>query len=206
VSLTPARLPPGRHRLSRIEVAESQRHRLMLAMTNEVAERGYVATSVAGVTTRAGVSRESFYQQFGSKLDCFLACFDAAADRLFGPLRDRRSGGDGHQVPPLARFDDLLGSYLQRLAAEPACAKVFLVEVYAAGPEAVRRRAARQATVAAGLAGVLGLAGEADRFACRALVAAVSALVTLPLVAGDVAGVLALRAPLVELAARLLTA
>jgi len=37
-------------------------------------------------------------------------------------------------------------------------------------------------------------------------VAAVSALVTPPLVAGDVAGVLALRAPLVELAARLLTA
>src|SRR4029453_19422645 len=104
VSQTRAQLPPARHRLSRIEVAESQRHRLMLAMTNEVAERGYVTTSVARVTTRAGVSRESFYQQFGSKLDCFLACFDAAADRLFGPLRGPQRGGGGHQGPPLAPF------------------------------------------------------------------------------------------------------
>src|SRR4029453_16313311 len=126
--------------VSRVEVAESQRHRLMLAMTNEVAERGYVATSVARVTTRAGVSRESFYQQFGSKLDCFLACFDAAADRLFGPLRGPQRGGGGAPGPPPWPLSDALrGASPRRRPAEPACAKVFLVEVYAAGPEAVRR-------------------------------------------------------------------
>jgi AcrR family transcriptional regulator len=202
VSLTPARLPRGRHGLSRVEVADSQRRRLMRAMADEVAERGYVATSVAGVASRAGVSRESFYQQFDDKLDCFLACFDTAADLLFGPLRDRPAGGPWHT--PLVRFDDLLGAYLQGLVDEPAYAKVFLVEVYAAGPPAVERRAALQATLAVEVAGVLGVAGEDDLFACRALVAAVSALVTPPLVRGDLASVAALRAPLVALTARLL--
>jgi AcrR family transcriptional regulator len=203
VSLTPARLPRGRHRLSRVEVAESQRRRLMRAMADEVAERGYVATSVAGVASRAGVSRESFYQQFDDKLGCFLACFDTAADLLFGPLRIRAAGDRGH-ASPLARFDDLLGAYLQGLVDEPAYAKVFLVEVYAAGAPAVERRAELQATLATAVAEVLGVAGEDDLFACRTLVAAVSALVTPPLVRGDLAAVVALRAPLVALTARLL--
>jgi AcrR family transcriptional regulator len=174
----------------------------MRAMADEVAERGYVATSVAAVASRAGVSRESFYQQFDDKLDCFLACFDTAADLLFAPLQERAAGDRGHA--PLARFDDLLGAYLEGLVDEPAYAKVFLVEVYAAGGPAVERRAALQATLATAVAEVLGVAGEDDLFACRALIAAVSSLVTPPLVRGDLAAVVALREPLVALTGRLL--
>ncbi|WP_426571531.1 TetR/AcrR family transcriptional regulator [Aquihabitans sp. McL0605] len=203
----PGRLPRGRHGLSRDEVRRSQRDRLMLALAEAMAEQGYVGTSVADVITRAGVSRETFYQQFDSKLDCFLAAFDAAADLLFAPLTGPLGPVAGTDPPlgdaaRLARFDELLGTYLAGLAAQPAFARLFLVEVYAAGPEAIARRVALQATIADAIAALLDVTTEPGRFACQALVAATSALVTAPLVAGDLDALPALRAPLVDLLAR----
>lgn len=47
------------------------------------------------------------------------------------------------------------------------------------------------------LADLLGAETADDRFACEAYVAAVSALVTLPVVTGDVDAIRALRDPLV---------
>ena len=61
------RLPRGRHSLSREEVARSQRDRLVRAMADVMAEKGYARTSVADIVRGAGVSRESFYERFGSK-------------------------------------------------------------------------------------------------------------------------------------------
>ena len=82
----PARLPRGRHGLSREEVVESQRGRLLRAMADAVADKGYAETSVAEVIARAGVSRETFYEQFSSKEDCFHDTFDAAGAILLGRI------------------------------------------------------------------------------------------------------------------------
>lgn len=197
------RLPRGRHGLSRAEVATAQRDRLMLAMAEVMADRGYVGTSVADVIACAGVSRETFYQRFDSKLDCFLASFDAAAEVLFAPLVAQVGDvavEDGPDV--LHRFDALLGAYLHGLATRPAHARLFLVEVYAAGPDAIARRVALQATISEAVASLLGVDTESGRFACQALVAAISALVTPPLVAGELDALVALREPLVDLVAR----
>jgi AcrR family transcriptional regulator len=201
------RLPRGRHGLSREEVAAAQRTRLLLAMTDAMAEQGYVATSVADVVARSGVSRETFYQQFDSKLGCFLAAADAAADLLFAPLAVTLEigGGDGGADDRLARFDELLGAYLDGLADHPAFARLFLVEVYAAGPVAIERRVARQAVIADGIADLLAVEDEAGRFACQALVGSISSLVTGPLVAGDLDALVALRRPLVDLVRRAVT-
>lgn len=207
----PTRLPRGRHGLTREAVADDQRRRITSAMAEVMAEHGYAATSVAAVIARAGVSRETFYQQFRSKLDCFLASFDAAAETLFGPLgtaleRAAERGQGSGPADRLDRFDELLGSYLDGLAAQPALTRVFLVEVFAAGPEAIARRVAHQAVVADAVANLLGAESEQGRFACGALVAAIGALVTAPLVADDLDALRALREPLVDLAARQLLA
>lgn len=201
-----ARLPRGRHGLSREEVAHDQRRRMMEALAEVMGEQGYANTSVADIIRRAGVSRETYYQQFRSKLDCFLAAFDAASASLFDPiqavmepiLRDAEHLGPADR---LDRFDELLGAYLSGLTAHPALAKVFLVEVYAAGPEAVARRVELQAAVTESVAALLGASNERGRFACQALVAAISAMVTPLLVAHDLDGIRALREPLVDLAA-----
>jgi AcrR family transcriptional regulator len=75
----PSRLPRGPHSLTREQVASNQRLRVGMAMLEAVGESGYVATTVADVVARAGVSRKAFYQHFTNKEDCFLATYDAIA-------------------------------------------------------------------------------------------------------------------------------
>jgi AcrR family transcriptional regulator len=190
-----APLPRGRHRLTREEVAASQRDRLLLAMAEAMAEKGYAATSVADVLARARVSRETFYQQFSSKLDCFVTAFDTAAEMLGAGL-GAVVALDG---PPLARFDRALAAYLDALASQMPFARLFLVEVYAAGPAAFDRRTAVQQRFADELAALFGADDEAGRFACEALVAAISSLVTGPIIRGDADALRALHGPLVGL-------
>jgi AcrR family transcriptional regulator len=212
VSVTePARLPRGRHGLTREEVAGDQRRRITTAMAELMAEQGYAATSVADVIGRAGVSRETYYQQFRSKPACLLAAFDAAANALFAPIQARvdqhaLAGREPGPADRLEEFDELLGAYLRGIAAHPALARVFLVEVYAAGSEAMARRVQLQASITDSVALLLGAGDDRGRFACQALVAAISALVTPLLVADDLPGILALREPIVDLAARSLLA
>ncbi len=71
-------LPRGRHGLSREQVEASQRLRLMRAMAEVMAEKGYARTSVADILRRARVSRETFYELFDSKQDCFMSAFEQA--------------------------------------------------------------------------------------------------------------------------------
>ena len=194
-------LPRGRHSLTREQVAASQRARMMMGMAEAMTEKGYVGTTVADVLTRAGVSRETFYQQFDSKLDCFLSAFDAARDILFARLASLVDV-DG---APLQRFDQLLTGYLEALAEEPALARLFLVEVVAAGPPAVERRKAVQHRIVEVLANVLEVESKRGRFACEMLVAAVSSMVTAPLVANDLDALRALREPIIDLVGHILS-
>ncbi|AIY17321.1 TetR family transcriptional regulator [Pimelobacter simplex] len=196
-------LPRGRHGLSRDEVAAVQRERVFHAMADAMAEHGYAGTPVAAVIKRAGVSRETFYQHFGSKHDCFLAAYEWATDLLREGFAEGL--GAGADRPAAERFDALLGRYLAALAEDPRRARLFLVEAYAAGPEIMRRRLAVQAEAAAALAALFGIdsSDEAQRFACEALLAATIQMVTARVVLDDAAALASLRPPLVALAATL---
>src|SRR5919112_2040551 len=74
--------PPSRSRLPSDLIRAIQRERLIVAMLNAAAELGYLETNVQDVIDRAGVSRPTFYEHFSNKEDCFLAAFDASAERL----------------------------------------------------------------------------------------------------------------------------
>ncbi|KRC58931.1 MULTISPECIES: TetR/AcrR family transcriptional regulator [unclassified Nocardioides] len=192
-------LPRGRHGLSRAEVESVQRERIFHGMAQAMAERGYVGTPVAEIIRRAGVSRETFYQQFDSKQDCFLAAYEWATD----VLRDGFAEGLAAVGTPLDRFADLLESYLDALADDPGRSRLFLVEAWAAGPEVMRRRLEVQREAAVVLAEVLGAHDDRGRFACEALLAAIVQLVTAQVVLDDAAGLAALHPRLVALAASL---
>jgi AcrR family transcriptional regulator len=171
---------------------------MLQALAEAVAEKGYAKTSVADVLDRAGVSRETFYEQFSSKEECFLETFDHAGEILLA----RVAGAPGRGTTPVERFDGLLGAYLESLASEPAYARVYLVESYAVGPEAVRRRLALQERFVEALAGLLGAREPHERLACELLVAAVGSMVTARLTLGDPASLGELRAPIVDLVRR----
>jgi AcrR family transcriptional regulator len=196
MSVSPSRrLPRGRNALSREEVERVQRGRLLLAMADVMSEKGFVRTSVEDVLKRATVSRQSFYQLFSSKLDCFMAAFDIATQRLEGLLAVAATDTNG---APLDRFEQFVIGYLETLAAEPGYARLFLVEVYAAGPAAIARRIEYQHLLADALAAQFGVVTESGRFACQMVVAATSVMVTGPLVADDLDGLRAVGPPLVE--------
>lgn len=194
-------LPRGRHGLTRDEVVRSQRSRMLRAMADAMVEKGYVGTTVADVIRRAGVSRETFYQQFDSKESCYLAAFDAAvAVLLRDPLVAEAVGTTDRSA--VERFALLLRAYLDALAGEPAFARLFLLDVHAVGPAAMRRRAEAQGGFVDVLVAVFDAHTEPQRFACEVLVAGVSALVTARLATMDLDGLRALHRPLVQLAER----
>lgn len=132
------RLPRGRHGLTREQVAEQQRNRILAATVDVVADRGYPDTRVVDIIRAAGVSRKTFYELFDDKEECFLAAFDVAAGLLLKVTRTRFEAS--MQVPWAERVTMGLAGFLTLLAERPSAAKFCLVEVLAAGPKALARR------------------------------------------------------------------
>jgi AcrR family transcriptional regulator len=125
-------LPGGRHGLSREVVAESQRDRLLKAMTVTVGRRGYRDAHITEVVDRAGVSRRTFYEQFEGKEECFAAAYGQALEQLVSVTREAFDAEE-------AWVDSLragLGALLRLLAKRPEVARVCFVEILAAGPQA----------------------------------------------------------------------
>jgi AcrR family transcriptional regulator len=133
----PRRLPRGTHGLDRRLVVASQRTRLLEAVGRAVADKGYADTTIDDIVRGAGVSKKTFYDHFRDKEDCFLAAYEAAADELFEHVRDAHRTREGDW---LERTRVGIVAYLRWLAAEPALARVFLIEVGAAGPRAAESR------------------------------------------------------------------
>ncbi len=132
------RLPRGPHRLAREEVLASQRGRMLEAMAHAVAEKGYAATTVADVVGGAGVSRKTFYEHFRDKEECFLAAWDAGVQVLVDAVERSALEAEGEWRRHIRAG---VRAYLHTLAARPDFARTFLIEVLAAGPEALERRA-----------------------------------------------------------------
>jgi AcrR family transcriptional regulator len=124
------RLRPGSGQ-SRAATERNQRERLFAALTAVVAEKGYEPTRVADLVALSGVSRSSFYRHFEDKQSCFVAAIDA----LTGPTLERWAK-DEEVVADGERARAGFFALLEWAAAQPAAARMCLVETYAAGPEA----------------------------------------------------------------------
>jgi AcrR family transcriptional regulator len=131
----------------RVQVAEMQRARLLSAAVASISELGYARTSVAHITSRARVSRRTFYDLFENREDCLLAVFHDAVHRIEMEIqgadlmgcewRDRVRGG---LLTILSFFD-----------REPALARVCVVQALQGGPRVLRARE----EILARLAGIL---------------------------------------------------
>ena len=133
------RLPSGRHHLTPEAVAASQRGRLLFAVAYCVAEKGYANTTVADVVDRASVSRRTFYEQFPSMEECFLAAFNTGVEIVLGRLAAASAEIPAEDWRAVTRSD--IETYLDVLRSEPHFAIALHVEVVSAGPAALERRA-----------------------------------------------------------------
>ena len=132
----PRALPRGAHSLPREVVLLSQKERLLEAVIAAVAEQGYAAVTLAGIVTRAGVSRSTFYDHFPGKEECYLAAYMAGSRTLFGQV----SAAGRDVLDPVERIRLGTRAYLESIASEPQWARAGFVEVAAAGAAAEARR------------------------------------------------------------------
>jgi AcrR family transcriptional regulator len=141
---TAPRLPAGRHGLPREFIAQNQRERIITALVDTVAERGYNATTVAHVTKAASVSRRTFYEHFADKEACFLAAYEMVADHIRDSMQTAAAAFE--EWPQQVRA--ALATMLRFLAGEPELARVCMIEPIAAGGEiAAKHRASMQGFV-----------------------------------------------------------
>jgi AcrR family transcriptional regulator len=132
----PRQLPPGRHGLSRSFVAKNQRKRILAAVALVADSKGYSGMTVEDVIGAAGVSRRTFYEQFENKESAFLAAYDEVVARLLTRVEEAVNA----EAALVDRVRAGIDAFLDFVASDPAIARVCIVEVLAAGPEAVSRR------------------------------------------------------------------
>ena len=127
--LSPMRALPGRASRSslptgvtRANVKEDQRRRILRAIGELVAERGYADVTVELIVKRARVSFKTFYKHFPGKEECFLDLFETVD-------RDAREGRPRRASPPRP------GPWPDQVAARPAHA---LIELIVAEPVIAR--------------------------------------------------------------------
>src|SRR3954464_15293419 len=114
-----------------------QRARLLDAMIDVVAEKGYAAATVADAVRAARVSRGTFYALFASKEACFIEAYRRNVEVLEARIEAAVHEQDGDWR---ARLRAGLRAYLERLAEEPRLARIWLLDMHVAGPVAQAER------------------------------------------------------------------
>jgi AcrR family transcriptional regulator len=120
----------------RARVAEIQRARLVSAMIEVSAERGFVDASVARVVARAGVSRRTFYELFEDREDCFLAGLDEGIAQASRHVLDAYDP----EVGWAERLRTALTSLLSFLTYQRGVGRLLVVGSLGAGAPALDRR------------------------------------------------------------------
>jgi AcrR family transcriptional regulator len=132
-------LPGGHHGLTREQIADSQRERLLAAIAQQVAANGYRATTITEIVKLASVSTRDFYELFEGKEECFLAAFDAVRNHLEDLIGAAVAEEDDWPHQTIAA----LRAGLAFFAAEPELARLCLLESVSATPRiAIRFREA----------------------------------------------------------------
>jgi len=110
--------------------------RIIRAVAEAVAERGYLETTLDDIVSRASCSLSTFYSHFPDKEAAMLATLDRGGSLLLAAVMPafRRN-----QEWPLA-VRAALGAMFAYAVEEPAFAKIGAVDVYAAGGAALEQR------------------------------------------------------------------
>ena len=116
--------------MSAIGPKPTQRQRLVSAMIDLCARVGYQSVSIAEVSSRAGVSSATFYEQFDGKEDCLLAAFSAARARVYRQMQPRSTSELW-----LDSGRDALEGLFGGLQADPAAGRLLFVESLAGGEQ-----------------------------------------------------------------------
>jgi AcrR family transcriptional regulator len=125
---------PGRQPLSREFIARHQRARIVAALAHEASLKGYQAVTVADIVKRAGIARNTFYDNFSSKEECFLT----AQEYAMATALERVVEAAGTYESWPRRIQAGLRAFLTYVVEEPALARTCMVEALAAGSASIK--------------------------------------------------------------------
>jgi AcrR family transcriptional regulator len=127
---------PQRPELPRDFIAGHKRRRMMEAVAELTAEKGYEATKIADIVRRAKVARKTLYDNFDGKEALFLAAVDFYLAELRGRVSAACVESDG---PWQRRVEAGLGAFLTFLSEQPVAAQMCMIEALSATPESAAR-------------------------------------------------------------------
>jgi AcrR family transcriptional regulator len=114
--------------------ARNQRLRLMGGAMATFSTKGYEATRVADILEIAGVSRQTFYRHFANKQECYLATLHTGMKLAGKAMVDSYEQATGSWDE---RLETMMRALFDLVIAQPAGFQMAVVEVHAAGPEAL---------------------------------------------------------------------
>jgi AcrR family transcriptional regulator len=117
-----------------------RRGRILWALAESMAEKGYRATTIADIARIARVSKTIVYAHFRDKEQCLLELYSRATDRVLDIVRTAQTEATEQGLDWRTRVRAVIEAYFAALAGGPAVAWAALVEVQAAGRCALARR------------------------------------------------------------------
>jgi AcrR family transcriptional regulator len=120
---------------TRERAASPERERIVEALIDIAAERGYAETTIEMILDRAGLDRPAFDRHFRSKYDCFLSAWQEINE---GCMQQMLVAYNSQEEWP-DRLRAVACEIVERLCNDPGRAS-FAVEVLAAGDAARARR------------------------------------------------------------------
>ena len=131
----PEPLSPGRQPLSKEQIAENHRQRIMFATARAVQEHGYNAVTVAMIMKLAGLDGRAFYRLFSDRADAFTAIHELGFQYLMAATAGAFFARDSWPE----RVWEGFRAATQSIDDTPAFAHVGFVDAYAVGPTAIQR-------------------------------------------------------------------
>jgi AcrR family transcriptional regulator len=113
--------------------SQAQRDRILTALAAVVTQRGYTDTTAVEIILRAGISTKTFYKHFPSKEAAFRALLQLHAAQALAATET--ASASAHSWPD--RVCASLTALLDFLVHNPAIARMGIVDLQTAGPEAV---------------------------------------------------------------------
>jgi AcrR family transcriptional regulator len=159
----------------------SRREAILIGMLEAVGADGYDAASVRAVLDRTGLYRQAFYDNFSDKGTCYLEAFDFEIARIEAELATAVAA----ETTWRGKLRSGLATVLELLDAEPDRGRAMVVEVHAAGGEALVKRAeVMRRAVAFIAAGAEEGSAAAPAMASEGVVAGIHAMIHARLATG----------------------
>jgi len=125
-------LPRGEGNVSRSFVVHNQRERILDALANLSAAKGYGATTIPEIVQEAAVSVQAFYEHFSGKEDAFLVAYELGHRKALAIVERAYETQEDWPAAVHAGITVLLDF----LASEPAYAHLALIDAMTASPKA----------------------------------------------------------------------